>query len=99
MVTQKEIFESVKHVTDTSDSDWTIAREDTKKRYEDGLVLVKGGNMAGFGQLLYARGFYPDDPSDCSTKVQNELLGMPEESLDEATQIGINLVKNTAESS
>ncbi|KAJ5769051.1 hypothetical protein N7520_003610 [Penicillium odoratum] len=95
VVSQKEIFESVKRVTGTSDSDWTVTYEDTKKRYEDGLALVKRGNMAGFSKLLYARGFYPDNPSDCSAKAkaQNELLGLPKESLDQATQVGIDLVK------
>lgn len=93
VVSQNEIFESVKRVTGTSDADWTVAHEATKKRYEDGLALVKRRNMAGFSKLLYARAFYPDDPSDCSAKAQNELLGLPEESLDEATQVGIDMVK------
>ena len=93
VVSQNEIFESVKRVTGTSDVDWTVTHEATKKRYEDGLALVKRGNMAGFSKLLYARGFYPDDPGDCSAKAQNELLGLPKESLDEATKVGIDLVK------
>lgn len=93
VVSQNEIFESVKRVTGTSDADWAVTQEDTKKRYEDGLALVKSGNMTGFAKLLYARAFYPDDASDCSAKAQNELLGLPEESLDEATQTGIDLVK------
>lgn len=94
VISQNEIFESVKRVTGTSDADWTITHEDTKTRYANGLALVKTGNMAGFGKLLYARGFYPDDPSDCSAKAQNELLGLPEESLDEATKSGIDMVKD-----
>ncbi|GFF51440.1 hypothetical protein IFM58399_09066 [Aspergillus lentulus] len=93
VVSQNDIFESVKRVTGTTDADWTITHEDTKKRYEDGLALVKGGNMAGFSKLLYARAFYPDDASDFSAKAQNDLLGLPEESLDEATQVGIDMVK------
>ncbi|KAJ5899434.1 hypothetical protein N7495_004178 [Penicillium taxi] len=93
VINQTEIFESVKHVTGTSDADWTITHEDSKKRYADGLALVKTGNMAGFSKLLYARGFFPDDPSDCSAKAQNNLLGLPEENLDEATRVGVDMVK------
>ncbi|GIK07140.1 hypothetical protein Aspvir_002795 [Aspergillus viridinutans] len=93
VVSQNDMFESVKHVTGTTEADWTITHEDTKKRYEEGLALVKSGNMAGFSKLLYARAFYPDDPSEFSAKAENELLGLPEESLDEATQVGIDLVK------
>lgn len=91
---QNEMFESVKRVTGTTDTDWTVTHEASKKRYEDGLAQVKAGNMAGFSKLLYARGFYPDDASDLSDKTQNELLGLPEESLDEATKAGIDLVKD-----
>ena len=49
--------------------------------------------MAGFSKLLYARAFYPDGSGDFSTKAQNELLGLPDESLDECTQVGIDMVK------
>lgn len=93
LVSQNDIFESVERVTKTSDSDWTITHEPTRKRYEDGLAQVKAGNMAGFPKLLFARALFPEDPSVHSEKVQNELLGLPEESLDEATKAGVNLVK------
>ncbi|KAL0929996.1 uncharacterized protein CTRU02_214816 [Colletotrichum truncatum] len=93
VVSQNDMFESVKRVTGTSDADWTINHESTKKRYEDGLAQVKTGNMAGFSKLLYARAFYPEDPSNLAAKAQNELLGLPEESLDEATKAGVDLVE------
>jgi hypothetical protein len=93
VVNQNDIFESVKRVTGTTDADWTITNQDTKKRYEEGLAQVKTGNMAGFSKLLYSRAFFPENPNDLSAKAQNELLGLPEESLDEATKEGIELVK------
>lgn len=93
VVSQNDMFESVKRVTGTTDADWTITHEETKKRYEDGLAQVKVGNMAGFSKMLYARVFYPDTLSDFSAKAQNELLSLPEESLDESTKVGIDLVK------
>lgn len=93
VVSQNDMFESVKRVTGTTDADWTITHEDTTRRYQDGLGQVKVGNMVGFAKMLYARGFYPDASNDISAKAQNELLELPEESLDESTKIGINLVK------
>jgi hypothetical protein len=93
VINQTEVFESVKRVTGTTDADWTITHEDSKKRYADGLAMVKTGNMAGFSKLLYARAFFPDDPSDCSAKAQNELLDLREEALDVATQVGVDMVK------
>lgn len=93
VVSQNDMFESVKRVTGTADADWTITHENTKKRYEDGLAQVKVGNMAGFSKMLYARAFYPDDSNDLSAKAQNDLLELPDESLDESTRAGIDLVK------
>lgn len=88
VVSQIDMFESVKRVTGTSDADWTITHEDTKKRYEDGLALVKRGNMAGFSNLLYARAFYRMIGASSQPS-----LGLPEESLDESTQVGIDMVQ------
>lgn len=93
VVSQKEIFESVKRVTGTTDADWTVTSESTQKRYEEGLALVKKGNMAGFGKLLYSRSFYPEESGDHAALAQNELLGLPQEDLDESTKAGIDMVK------
>ncbi|RBQ78659.1 hypothetical protein FVER14953_13196 [Fusarium verticillioides] len=93
VVNQRDLFESVKRVTGTSDADWTVTHESSKKRYEEGMVQVKRGDMSGFSKLLYARAFFPEDPSDLSAKAQNELLGLPTEDLDEATKDGIALAE------
>lgn len=93
VLSQNDMFESVKRVTNTTDSDWTVTHEASKKRYQDGLAQVQGGNMAGFGKLLYARAFFPGDTNDMSGKTQNELLGLPVENLDECTKAGIDLVE------
>lgn len=93
VVSQNDLFESVKRVTGTSDADWTVTHESNKKRYDDGMAQVKRGDMSGFSKLLYARAFFPEDPSDLSAKAQNELLCLPKEDLDEATKDGIALVE------
>ncbi|SCU83340.1 LANO_0E00188g1_1 [Lachancea nothofagi CBS 11611] len=93
VVSQNDMFESVKRVTGTTNAAWTVTYIDSKKRYEDGLAQVKVGNMAGFGKMLYARAFYPGDCYDHSAKVQNALLELPDEILDESTKAGLDLVK------
>lgn len=95
LVSQNDIFESVKRVTGTSNAEWTVTHEPSKKRYEDGLAQVRSGNMAGFAKLLYARAFYPNEneANVVSAKAQNEILGLPHENLDESTKVGIDLVK------
>ncbi|KAF4502571.1 isoflavone reductase family [Fusarium agapanthi] len=93
VISQQDLFESVKCVTGTSDTDWTVTHQSSNQRYEEGMAQVKRGDMSGFSKLLYARAFFPDDPSDLSAKAQNELLGLPKEDLDEATRDGIALVE------
>ncbi|KAF5568179.1 isoflavone reductase family [Fusarium phyllophilum] len=93
VVSQRDLFESVKRVTGTSGADWTVTHESSKKRYVEGMAQVKRGDMSGFSKLLYARAFFPEDPSDLSAKAQNELLDLPEEELDEATKDGIALIE------
>ncbi|RAK99964.1 aromatic alcohol reductase [Aspergillus ibericus CBS 121593] len=93
VLTQRDMFESVLRVSGTRESEWVVVKEESKMRYRDGLALVKRGNMAGFSKLLYARAFWPEDSADLSGKAQNEVLGLPEEELDEATRAGIELVE------
>lgn len=93
VVSQNDMLASVQRVTGTADADWTVTRESTKQRFEDGRALVRQGNMAGFGKMLYARAFYPDDALDVSARAHNELLGLPQEDLDEATRDAIALAE------
>ncbi|KAL4955765.1 hypothetical protein BDW69DRAFT_204157 [Aspergillus filifer] len=93
-LSQREMFEAVKRVTGTTNNDWKISYENSKKRYADGLAMVKKGDMAGFSKLLYARAFWADESADLSGKVQNGLLGLDmEEDLDETTKLGVELVE------
>lgn len=93
VLSQNDMFESVKRVTHTSDADWKVSHETTKKRYDKGLALMKTGNMAGFSELLYSRSFFPDDASNMSARAQNMQLGLPEEALDECTSGGVAMVQ------
>lgn len=93
VVSQNDMFASVKRVTGTTDADWTVSRESAKTRFEQGRAQVQQGNMAGFAKMLYGRAFLPEDPANHAHKAQNELLGLPEESLDEATKDAMELAK------
>lgn len=93
VVSQNDMLASVQRVTGTTDADWTVTRESTRQRFEDGRALVRQGNMAGFAKMLYARAFFPDDALDVSAKAQNAQLGLPQEDLDEATKDAIALAQ------
>lgn len=91
LVSQKDMFDSVLRVTGTDEKDWTISYEDVNERYQRGIGMSKTGKSAGYVLLLYARVFYPDGSGDFNAKLQNSILDLPEESLDEATEIAVKM--------
>lgn len=93
-VSQKDMFESVKRVTSTSDNDWKINYQPTKERYEEGISEYQGGSQLGFAKLLYARAFYPNVEVQ---PVLNDSLGLPKEDLDECTKGAIQRSENMAQ--
>lgn len=93
---QSDMFESVKRVTGTADSDWTITHESNERRWKDSLAAVQQGDMSAFARALYARMFFPNGDGDyqSSQGLHNDLLGLPIEDLDEFTAIGIRMGEN-----
>lgn len=87
-VSQREMFESVKRVTGTTDADWKIDSEPTEERYKRGVELLGQGSMAGFVMQMYTRLFYPDGSAnyEASHGLENDILGLPKEDLDEYTK-------------
>ncbi|KAK1521331.1 CipA protein [Colletotrichum paranaense] len=96
-VSQRDMLESVKRVTGTTDADWRIDHETTKKRYNDGLKELKQGNHEGFYKLMYARVFQPTDDADFQS--DNDLLQLPIEDLDEATRTAVSMSRASANDS
>lgn len=90
-VSQKDVFDSVLRVTRANEKDWTISHEDLRDRYERGVEMSKAGKPAGFVLMLYSRIFYPDGSGDISAKIQNDVLKLPEEDLDEATETAVKM--------
>ncbi|KXT15228.1 hypothetical protein AC579_1378 [Pseudocercospora musae] len=90
-VSQRDMFESALRVTGTKESDWKITKEPAKERYDAGLKAFQNGDRRGFVKVMYTRVFYPDGNGDFEMNrgVANELLGLPKESLDEATKVAV----------
>lgn len=86
-LSQRDMFDSVKRVTGTTDADWKISTVSSKDRYEEGMKDFQSGNMFGFVKFLYARSFYPEEPIlfEKYGGVSNEILGLPKEDLDTCT--------------
>jgi hypothetical protein len=92
-ISQRDMFESVKRVTGTTDANWTITHGNTEERYKEGFEAVKSGDHKGWMKMGYSRMFFDNGDGDYeSTRgLDNEMLGLPSESLDEATKIGIRM--------
>lgn len=92
LISQKDMFESVKRVTQTNDADWQISYEGSADRYKSGVeAWEKKGDIGGYVRFMYAANFFPGAAGDYSTTkgLQNDDLGLPEEDLDEATKEAI----------
>ncbi|KAJ4311117.1 hypothetical protein N0V94_008104 [Neodidymelliopsis sp. IMI 364377] len=94
-VNQKEMFESVKRVTSTTDEDWKIKSEPAKERVQNARTRMNAGERRAFGQVMYTRYFYEDAGLFEKTHgLDNDKLGLPSEDLDEATKGAVSLVEN-----
>jgi hypothetical protein len=95
-LSQRDMFESVKHVTGTTDSDWTITHESSEKRWKDGQDALKESRWNAFTKMLYSRMFFPTGDGDYETSrsLHNDILGLQKEDLDEFTPIGIRMGEN-----
>lgn len=92
-VSQKDMFESVKRVTGTTDKDWKIGSIGSKERFREGQEAMRKGDRGGFARQMYSRIFYPTGEGDHSRLgLANQALGLPEEDIDEVTKGGLVLL-------
>ncbi|WYZ39680.1 hypothetical protein EsH8_IV_000021 [Colletotrichum jinshuiense] len=93
LVSQREMFESAKRVTNTTDKDWTITQVDSKERWKAGHEALRSGDRSGFSRLMYTRIFFPSGDGDVENKhgLANEALGLPKEDLDKASEDAVRL--------
>ncbi|KAG5770244.1 hypothetical protein H9Q72_002818 [Fusarium xylarioides] len=82
-INQRELLDSVNKVLGQTDKDWTFSHQPAAERFQEGLDELSKGVGTGFLKALYSRAFYPT--GDGVFETHNDLLGLPEESLDEAT--------------
>jgi hypothetical protein len=91
-VSQRDMFDSLKRVTHTADSDWSVSSVRVEERYREAKEAMKKGDRLAFGIQLYTRYFFPDEGLFEKTHgLDNERLGLPEEDLDEATRAAVGL--------
>lgn len=94
--TQKEMLESAQRVTGTTASDWTVTKEPSQKRFDDGMAELKAGNHMGMFKTMSTRIFFLDGCGDFESRkgTLNNILGLQKEDIDQYTKIAIDRAKN-----
>jgi hypothetical protein len=94
-VSQKDMFESALRVLGDKEEDWKVEKVPVKEYYKSAVEAMQKGDRSGFVKLLYSRAFFPDDSANFGAVrgLHNELLGLPEEDIDEATRVAVEMVK------
>ncbi|RFU80461.1 hypothetical protein TARUN_1754 [Trichoderma arundinaceum] len=95
LVSQRDMLDSLNRVLGTADSDWQIEYEPADARYKRGQEIMKTGNVAGFAMAMYSRTFYPNGDGNYEAKygLANKALGLPEEKLDDATKLAVEMAE------
>lgn len=94
-VSQRDMLDSLHRVLGTTDTDWEITYETSQKRIEDGAAEMADGKLTGFAKMLYGGGFLStNEQSDFAANMElaNEVLHLPKEDLDEATQRAVDML-------
>lgn len=93
-VSQKDMFESAKRATGTTDADWKIEYVGSRERWEQSQEAMKQGDRKAYARIMYTRVFFPTGEGD-HTRLDwaNKALGLPQEDLDEQTKEGLRLSK------
>ena len=95
-VSQRDMLDSLHRVLGTKDQDWEITYEATEKRAADGLAEFSKGQFKGRAKNSYAKYFIRSKELalEPHKAVSNEVLGLPKESLDEATERTVQMVES-----
>ncbi|KAF5018001.1 hypothetical protein F66182_10027 [Fusarium sp. NRRL 66182] len=94
-VSQSDILKSVKHVTNTTDSDWHVKRESTSDRMKDGMATAAAGDFRGLVQTYYSFLLSSEGQKlNYQDKLHNELLGLPEEDFDQVVKACVDKAEN-----
>jgi hypothetical protein len=94
-VSQKDILASIQRVTNTTDADWDIKYETTSDRMNKGKAQAASGDFRGLVQTYYSFIFSPEGQKlNFEEKLHNEILGLPEEDLDEVVKDCVAKAKN-----
>lgn len=99
LVSQKDMFESLKRVTSTTDDDWKVEYQGAQARIAEGHKQFQAGDRLGFVKVLYTRTMcFEEGNSELKYTLANDSLGLPTEDLDRCTKQAVELSDSIAKS-
>lgn len=95
-VSQRDMYESLKRVTGTTDADWKLREDNAERRWKEACERVAKGDFSAHPMKIYSRIFYDNGDGDYETShgLDNDVLGLPQEDLDTATRETIRMLEN-----
>jgi hypothetical protein len=84
---QKDMLDSVLRVTGDKLEDWTINKELARERYASAAKALQNGDRMAYVRMMYTRVFFDDGNGNFEARegTANKILGLAQESIDEAT--------------
>ena len=96
-ITQRDLLDSIQHVTGTKDADWTIETKDVQERVADGKKKLGEGDFTGMVDLLYGSVMTKGVGDQYRESTANKDLGLPTENLDDVVKDVVESLKGKAE--
>jgi hypothetical protein len=89
-ISQRDMLASALRLTGTKEDEWTITKVPARELYSTSVKQIAEGKKEAFASFLYSRIFFPDGSGNFEQKgTLNSMLDLPEEDIDEATNIAI----------
>lgn len=97
-ISQNDILESVFRVTGTRREQWIIEKRPVQEYCNEGIEARRQGTMREVGRQVYSRVFFDDDAGNFEKRIgiSNQMLGLPQEDIDEATKLAVKLQEERA---
>lgn len=96
-ISQRDMLDSLHRVLGTTDADWEISSKSPEEQIRENEEKLDKGDHIGIVKMLYASIFVKSNKaSDYAAlyPTANNILGLPEEDLDEATKRAVDMVES-----
>ncbi|KAH9837423.1 putative oxidoreductase protein [Teratosphaeria destructans] len=93
LLSQRDMLDAVLRVTGEEERAWSVTHVLSEQRFAQAKEEMKVGSRNAYVVAMYTRAFYPDGCGNFEKDggLANEVLGLPEEDLEECTQGAVRM--------